>query len=377
MPIQCLPAKRRSTKPEPPLSEILQPGRSVIPLPRRRGVVYKAAATVLGRRRRAASSPRPCSPAVPFPVSPPSPVLHESLDVHLGDCITLSLTTPFGGVPVIKEADFYRANTSVFGRHYEQLWYLLSASGPAAYLEHLNADGVDEDEVSEGEPAYSDDGFDSKEILKELLPMWFSGSCHYATLSLNTYLLSGRIFSAFAGTASYVPGCDRTFRDVCGSVHNTTLVAKIHRPVTHTVWELYETASEAAIYDRLPEGIAPRYHGLFIKMEGERMVACILEHAGTPITTSKAARALSLEHKEAIVDLYTRLHAEGVIHVSCTPKHWLRTGGCFRLIDFGCRWVRDGAPAGRVVEPSAFRFQAAEEMAKVRRTLGLPVWAKA
>jgi tRNA A-37 threonylcarbamoyl transferase component Bud32 len=76
------------------------------------------------------------------------------------------------------------------------------------------------------------------------------------------------------------------------------------------------------------------------------------------------------------VALYTRLHAAGVVHVSCSPKHWLRANGTFRLIDFGCRWVRSGVPSGRVIEHRAFEFQAAEEMTKVRRVLGLAVWGK-
>ncbi|BEJ10877.1 hypothetical protein CspHIS471_0102990 [Cutaneotrichosporon sp. HIS471] len=366
-----MPIQRFSTKPsvEPgrPLSKMPQARRAVVALPRRRGVVYKATdAIVVGPRSRAVSLTPSSPPAVLVPVSRPSPVLNENCDLDLGDRITLSLPTSFGGVPVIDHVDFYKADTYAFRHNYEQLWHVLCSSGHTD-SEHLDADDDLDDEAFEDEVYESDDEPDPEDILEVLLPTRHNVSVRNATLSLHTYLLSGRIFAAFAGTVSYTAQY---------GVHSTTLVSKIHRPSTHTVSQLYETAAEATIYARMPEGIAPRFHGLFVKMAGERMVTSILEYAGTPIATTRAARALRRDYKEAIVRLYISLHEAGIIHVSCTPKHWLCTDGCFRLIDFGCRWVRDGAPVGRVIEPSAFTFQAAEEMAKVRRTLGLPVWAK-
>ncbi|BEI87609.1 uncharacterized protein CcaverHIS019_0103270 [Cutaneotrichosporon cavernicola] len=369
MSIQCFSTKP-SVEPGRPLSKMPQARRAVVALPRRRALVYKATdAIVVGPRSRAVSLPPSSPPAVLVPVSRPSPVLHENCDVDLGDRITLSLPTSFGGVPVIDHVDFYKADTYTFRHNYEQLWHVLCSSGPTD-CEYLDADDdLDGEAVEdvEDELYELDDEQDPEDILEVLLPTRHNVSVRNATLSLHTYLLSGRIFAAFAGTVSYTTQC---------GVHSTTLVAKIHRPTTHTVSQLYETAAEATIYARMPDGIAPRFHGLFVKMAGERMVTSILEYAGTPIATTRAARALRCDYKEAIVRLYNSLHEAGIIHVSCTPKHWLCADGCFRLIDFGCRWVRDGAPVGRVIEPSAFTFQAAEEMAKVRRTLGLPVWAK-
>jgi hypothetical protein len=151
--------------------------------------------------------------------------------------------------------------------------------------EHADGDDLQDvealdDEVSEWDP---------EDLLAELLPTRHEGLPIQTKLTLHTYLLSGRVFAAFAGKASYFTQS--------GQQVTTTLVAKIHRPSTHTASQLYEAAAEAGIYSRLPEGIAPRYHGLFVKMDGERMVMSVLEHAGTPLATNKAARALSNKDK--------------------------------------------------------------------------------
>ncbi len=245
--------------------------------------------------------------------------------------------TPFGSVPAMAIAYFYKADSNILRYYHAFFWGLLretdtddtsiatscdvdssdvnsldascpsSASttdasrthAPTAISSHgtdwlggldacpnEHADGDDLQDVEALDDEVSE--WDSEDLLAELLPTRHEALPIQTKLTLHTYLLSGRVFAAFAGKASYFTQSGRQV---------TTLVAKIHRPSTHTASQLYEAAAEAGIYSRLPEGIAPRYHGLFVKTDGERMVMTVLEHAGTPLATNKAARALSNKDK--------------------------------------------------------------------------------
>lgn len=80
------------------------------------------------------------------------------------------------------------------------------------------------------------------------------------------------------------------------------------------------------------------------------------------------------------MDKYNRLHAAGVVHVSASPKHWLRPAGApisaLRLIDFGtsCVLDREGVPAGlrahgRVMSAGVFAINVLAEVERVKNIL--------
>lgn len=87
-------------------------------------------------------------------------------------------------------------------------------------------------------------------------------------------------------------------------------------------------------------------------------------------------------HRLKIVEKYEQLHDAGIVHVSHSPKHWIKRYGqpmqTMRLIDFGCSHVSlasvndDAPPPGiRLLPHWEFEERAAAEMAYVESRLGL------
>lgn len=100
--------------------------------------------------------------------------------------------------------------------------------------------------------------------------------------NLHTYLLSGRVFSAWEATARR--------RSTCGAVHAASVVAKLYCPNDFQDPRHQEAGWETWIYENrlsLLADLVPRFYGtrLGYKVDAEvDLVTTILEHVGGPMS---------------------------------------------------------------------------------------------
>lgn len=104
------------------------------------------------------------------------------------------------------------------------------------------------------------------------------------TLSLSSYIFSGRVFSAFKSHA--------LIRGSCGRTHPTTLAVKLNHLAKSSARHVQEIACEAWIYTLLTDhDLTTHFHGVFVPIEPGRgagaVVASILVHAGQPMTEAE------------------------------------------------------------------------------------------
>lgn len=111
-------------------------------------------------------------------------------------------------------------------------------------------------------------------------------------LSLESYILSGRVFSAFKAHT--------LVRGPCGRTHPTTVAVKLNQLSKSNMNAVKEIACEAWIYTLLSHRdlVAP-FHGVYATSGAEALVASVLDHAGEAMTDA-AAQSLSEEDKSVL-----------------------------------------------------------------------------